>query len=171
MQLITEAYRDQNRQLHEVNAAYGTSGAKWREKTRRMSDWGRLPILDYGAGKATLAKSLGPAYRVTNYDPCIHGFDGEPLPHPVVVVGDVMEHVEPDLVDFVLSHIRSLTQQTALFVINCQPSKKTLPDGRNTHICLHPPDWWENKIVGAGFAIREKGGNEVETWLICSPST
>ena len=95
MTLITDAYREQNRALHASNEHYGTSGKAWAPEVRVLADWGRKAILDFGCGKATLARRLGPAYRVTSYDPCIEGLDATPEPHPVVVCGDVLEHVEP----------------------------------------------------------------------------
>jgi hypothetical protein len=168
--IITEEYREQNRLLHETNPHYGISGSKWREFARDMSDWGRKPILDFGAGKCTLAKSLGPAYRVTNYDPCIPELNNEPEPHPVVVCGDVMEHVEPDLVDSVLNTIRGLCMAKALFVVALGPSSKTLADGRNSHISQHPAEWWHERLEANGFKITEskpmdKTGYTV--WFIC----
>ena len=166
---ITEAYREQNRLLHEQNASYGISGAKWREFARTLSDWGRKAILDYGCGKCTLAQSLGPAYRVTNYDPAIPEYAQEPQPHDIVICGDVMEHVEPECVDSVLKDIRRLTKQKALFVIALAPSGKTLPDGRNTHISINPPEWWRERLKEAGFAIekqKEMQPQEGTTWFI-----
>lgn len=174
--IITEAYREQNRKLHETNEKYGTSGRVWREFVRNISDWGRRDILDFGAGKRTLSQSLGPAYRVTDYDPCIPGLDAEPEPHDIVVCGDVMEHVEPELVENVLAKIRTLTKHKAFFVIAMLPSTKTLPDGRNSHLSLHDDEWWREKIEAAGFEIIESKSMRKEaidrspgtTWFIAT---
>ena len=62
MMLITEDYREQNRQLHADRADYGTSGRAWAPQVRPLADWGRKAILDFGCGKATLSQRLGPAY-------------------------------------------------------------------------------------------------------------
>lgn len=169
MTIITEEYRELNRQLHEQKAGYGTSGAHWRAMVRPLSHWGRKRILDWGCGVATLSKSLGPAYSVTNYDPCIPGLDAEPEPHPVVVCGDVLEHVEPDLLDNVLAELRRLTQEVAFFVIALQPSSRFLPDGRNCHLILESPDWWRGKIEAAGFTVKQQKPAERThglTWFI-----
>lgn len=160
--LITPEYRALNAQLHADNPSYGVSGHKWRDKVRQMSSWGRLPILDFGCGKATLAKSLGPAYHVTNYDPCIEGMDATPEPHPVVVCGDVLEHVEPSCLVSVLAELWRVTQGKALFVIHLTPAKKTLADGRNTHLIVKPMDWWRETINEAGFRILEIGADSKE---------
>jgi 2-polyprenyl-3-methyl-5-hydroxy-6-metoxy-1,4-benzoquinol methylase len=166
--IITESYKELNRQLHETNPNYGVSGSKWRDFARNLSDWGRKPILDYGCGKQTLAKSLGPAYHVTGYDPCIPGLDTTPEPHPIVICGDVMEHVEPEYIEPVLKQIRELTKEKAFFVIALGPSQKTLADGRNSHISQHDADWWRGKLIDAGFTIakekpQEKG--QGATWF------
>lgn len=155
--LISEEYRELNRQLHQTNDAYGVSGHKWRQKVRELSSWGRQPILDYGCGKASLAKSLGPAYMVTNYDPAIEGLDTSPEPHPVVVAGDMLEHIEPDCLTAVLADLWRVTSNKALFVVHLGPAKKTLPDGRNTHLIQKPPGWWQQTITDAGFRILETG--------------
>lgn len=160
--LITPEYLSLQKQLHATNNSYGVSGRKYADIVRPMCKWGRLPILDYGCGRQTLAEALGPAYRVTNYDPCIEGLDTPPEPHPVVTCTDVLEHIEPDLVDNVLTNLRRLTLQTALLVINTGPAKKILADGRNAHISMHPPEWWMERIEAAGFKVTnhfEESGN------------
>ncbi len=162
MTLITDAYRTQNRALHASNEHYGTSGKAWAPRVRELSDWGRKAVLDFGCGKATLARRLGPAYRVTNYDPCIEGLDATPEPHPVVVCGDVLEHVEPDCLDAVLAELRRVTQDVGLFVVHLSAARKTLPDGRNAHLIQQPAAWWADRIRTAGFGIEKLNANEHE---------
>lgn len=160
--LMTPEYLTLQKQLHASNTSYGTSGQRYADIVRQISNWGRLSILDYGCGKQTLAQALGPAYRVTNYDPCIEGLDTPPDPHPVVACTDVMEHIEPEFIDTVLADLRRLTITTALLVINTGPARKILADGRNAHISMHPPEWWLDRIAAAGFRVTgqfEEGGN------------
>lgn len=167
--LITPEYRELNRRLHQENENYGTSGQNWRNAVRELSEYGRLSILDWGAGKCTLAKSLGPAYRVTNYDPCIEGLDTPPEPHDVVVCGDVMEHVEPDLVMNVLREIRAHMKIRGLFVIGMMPAKKTLADGRNAHLSLHSQEEWAAKLTAAGFEVAEQSDHNEKghnSWFV-----
>jgi hypothetical protein len=76
--LITDAYRDQNRLLHDSNPSYGTSGARLAKIVRkRMQELGTQSVLDYGCGKRTLEQALG--IPIANYDPCIPGLDQPPL--------------------------------------------------------------------------------------------
>lgn len=169
--LITPEYRELNRKLHTDNEQYGTSGHHWRNAVRELSEYGRRSILDYGCGKQTLKESLGPAYRVTGYDPCIEGLDTPPEPHDVVVCGDVMEHVEPDLVMNVLKDVRRLCKVRGLFVIGMQPAKKTLADGRNAHLSLHTQEEWVAKLTEAGFTVVEQSNPEEKghnSWFVVS---
>ena len=169
--IITDEYRELNRKLHQDNEHYGTSGQKWRDAVRELSEYGRLTILDFGCGKQTLKAALGPAYRVTGYDPCIEGLDTPPEPHDVVVCGDVMEHVEPDLVMNVLLEIRRLMKVRGLFVIGMMPAKKTLADGRNAHLSLHTQAEWVEKLTAAGFKVVEQSDPAEKTthnsWYVC----
>ena len=165
-QIISDEYREQNRVLHETNPHYGVSGSKWRGVVREISDWGRLPILDFGCGKQTLSKSLGPAYRVTDYDPCIPGLDTPPDPHPVLICGDVLEHIEPELLDNLLAETRRLCTRRGLFVVHLTPAKKHLPDGRNAHLIQKPKAWWSLKLIEHGFQIIKDGGEDQEAWFI-----
>ena len=115
--------------------------------------------------------SLGPAYRVTNYDPCVPQYSDEPEPHPIVVCGDVMEHVEPEYVDAVLEKVRSLTTIKAVFIICLAPALKHLDDGRNAHLSIHPQEWWADRLEANGFTIdRQSKSKETENnaWFIVS---
>lgn len=169
MMQITDAYREQNRALHASNEHYGTSGKVWAPKVRLLADWGRKAILDFGCGKATLACRLGPAYQVTNYDPCIEGLDVTPAPHPVVVCGDVLEHVEPACLGGVLAELRRVTQEVGLFVVHLTAAKKTLPDGRNAHLIQQPAGWWSDRITTAGFGIETQTASEHEAVFVVRP--
>jgi len=168
--MISDTYKELNRQLHETNPRYGISGKNYADTIRKLSMWGRLTILDYGSGKCTLSQALGPAYRVTDFDPCIEELSAMPLPHDVVVCTDVMEHVEPEFIKAVLDDIRGLTKRVAFFSISLVPAKKTLADGRNAHISLHPQSAWAEMLEGAGFTIDNQTVEDEEhnAWFIVS---
>ena len=154
LQIISAEYVAENKHLHETSEIYGTSGAKYRDIVRPLAHWGRKSILDYGCGKETLAAALGPAYRVFGFDPAVPGRDTCPGPHPIVVCTDVLEHVEPDYLTNVLADLRRLTVEKALIAVALSPSSQTLTDGRNAHLILQTPDWWEARLKGAGFTIQ-----------------
>lgn len=163
---ITSEYLELNRELHHTNMAYGTSGGKWGgvvlELCREHECWS---VLDYGCGKQTLATSLSNPIWLTGYDPCIEGLDERPEPHDLVVVGDVMEHIEPECLDDVLEDIALLTNKVALFVIATRAAVKNLPDGRNAHLIVEPLDWWKQRL-GEHFEFT-KDVDEREGEFIC----
>jgi len=143
--LISEEYRELNRQLHEQNPGYG-GGYKWAEFIKKFSDG---TILDYGCGKGKLS-SLLPDLEIVEYDPAIKGKDALPEPADTVVCVDVIEHVEPEYLDDVLKHLISLTKKKLLLVIACRPGNKYLPDGRLAHLIVKDEEWWKNKLKEHG---------------------
>jgi hypothetical protein len=73
-----------------------------------------------------------------------------PKPSDILVCTDVLEHIEPTLLDNVLDHIERLTREVALLVISCRPANAVLPDGRNAHLIIETPDWWLEKLLARG---------------------
>lgn len=144
MTLISEAYREQNKQLHEAGF-YGTSGHKMVHQVLELCESrGSMDILDYGCGQRTLEFALGVPIR--NYDPCIPGLDRVPQPAEIVVCGDVLEHIEPECLDAVLDDLKRLTKGVGLFHVDTRPAQKMLPDGRNAHLIQQPATWWFPKF-------------------------
>jgi hypothetical protein len=60
---------------------------------------------------------------------------------------DVLEHIEPHLLDSVLDHLKSLAVQALFATVHCGPAKKILSDGRNAHLIQQPPSWWLPKLM------------------------
>lgn len=140
----TEEYKALQQQLHAAGG-YGTSGHKHAERiTDFAKKLGTRSVMDYGAGQQTLAKAM--PFAITNYDPFIEGLDNEPAPHDLVVCSDVLEHIEIDCLDNVLSHLESLTIKMLFVDIACRPAKKVLADGRNAHLIQQRPMWWAKKL-------------------------
>ena len=85
--LISENYREMNKQLHETREDYGAghATAKWIPQILELVAAVQAhSILDYGCGKGALKRAL-PAMVVTEYDPAIPGKDGAPQPEGFVV--------------------------------------------------------------------------------------
>lgn len=145
--MISEAYREQNKQLHKTRPDYGTSGQKWAQQVSNLATAnGITEILDYGCGKQTLGKVL-PLLTVTGYDPAIEGLEQPPEPHDLVVCTDVLEHIEPEHLNAVLDDLHRVTKKLGLFSASLVPARKTLPDGRNTHLLIKEPNWWILEIM------------------------
>lgn len=150
MQLITEAYRQLNRQMHKLVPEYGRSGAKNADNVLKICrQIGAKSVLDYGCGKQELAKAVSHLIQITGYDPAIPGLD-EAVSADLVVCADVMEHVEPEFIDNVLSHIFALSGLAAYFVISTVPGARRLPDGTLAHRSVHDGGWWESKLSAFG---------------------
>ena len=144
--LWTPQYKQLNEQMHIIRPDYGMSGKKYAQKVQMAYlMYGCMSVLDYGCGKTTLADSL-PQFKVTNYDPCIPRWSTRPGPHDLVACTDVMEHIEPEFIDKVLDDIKYLAKKVVFFSISTRPAAKTLPDGRNAHISIHPYTWWFEKL-------------------------
>jgi hypothetical protein len=71
-----------------------------------------------------------------------------------VISTDVMEHIDEPDVHSILADIFSYLpprddggESFAFFWISCRPAmRKTLPDGRNVHLCVREPDWWDEML-------------------------
>jgi hypothetical protein len=139
--LISPAYREQNELLHAARPDYGMGGRRW---TSRVVDIlnaiGGKSVLDYGCGKGMLRAAIG-GIEVFEYDPAIEG-KTEAVPADLVVCTDVLEHIEPDLLGNVLSHLASMTRKRLFFNIATRSAGKCLPDGRNAHLLVRPGFWW-----------------------------
>ena len=103
--------------------------------------------------------------RVQCYDPGVPEYADPPTPAEMVVCIDVLEHIEPELIDDVLDHLEELTESFLFATVHTQPAGKKLPDGRNAHLIQKPAEWWLPKIMERftlkGFNQRDKNGFEV----------
>lgn len=141
--MITQEYKQLNKELFNRDRNYGTSGHVWADLVKKHCDTPRS-ILDYGCGRRTLEQELG--FPIQNYDPCIEGYDEPPDPADFVVCTDVLEHIEPEQLDAVLDDLKRVVRKKALFVIATRPAGKTLADGRNAHLLIKSAPWWLSQL-------------------------
>ena len=141
---ISQEYLDLNRDLHERDSSYGTSGRHYAPiilSTAR--NYGAVDVLDWACGKGTLAPILrANGLETFEYDPAIPGKDAAPKPADLVYAGDVMEHIEREYIGAVLDNLRDLTKKAILLTVATRPALKTLADGRNAHLIVEPLEWW-----------------------------
>jgi hypothetical protein len=142
--LISPEYLELQRQLH-AKGNYGTSSGRWIYTISSLAaKYECRDILDYGCGEGNLKKSLGE--KVREYDPCQSGKDADPEPADLVVCTDVLEHIEPDYLDRVLTHLSSKVRKAFFFTIALYPARKKLADGRNAHLIVESADWWRERL-------------------------
>lgn len=143
--LISEEYRALNAQLHRDNLAYGVGGGRHAPIVLKLAESTKAnSVLDYGCGKGGLAKAM--PYGICEYDPAIPGKQESPKPADLVVCTDVLEHIEPERLRFVLDDLRRVTRKVGYFVIHMGPAQKTLADGRNAHLLQRDRSWWTQKL-------------------------
>jgi len=168
-ELITASYRELNKQLHESNPLYGSSGIKHIETVTKLAESiGTKSVLDYGCGKGLLGKGL--PFPIWEYDPAIEGKDELPRPADLVVCTDVLEHIEPELLRPVLTDLARCTQKVGYFIVHTGPAKKTLADGRNAHLIQKGKDWWV-KVLGKFFDVAKVVEEKAELRIIVGPKT
>lgn len=164
--LISQEYRQQNKQLHESRHDYGVGGHKHARQVKELAEaMNTKDILDYGCGKRTLEDALG--FPIQNYDPAFDELAASPQPADLVICTDVLEHVEPECLDEVLDDIRRCCKKMAFLTIATRAAVKTLPDGRNAHLIQKDLKWWLPKLWDRFtlMSVHNMGGQEL--WVCC----
>lgn len=163
--LITEEYRKMQQHLHE-NPKYGVASIGYAPLVAQVIELiGAQELLDYGAGKGrlgqTLKQHLKRPLNIAHYDPAIPEWSASPAPCGLVACIDVLEHIEPDLIDNVLDDLQRVTRGVGIFTVDTGAAIKVLPDGRNAHLIQQPVAWWLAKFLSRfelnRFERMEKG--------------
>lgn len=144
-ELISEEYRELNSRLHTDNLAYGVGGGKHANTVLALAkSLQTTSVLDYGCGKGYLGKHL--PFPIWEYDPAIPEKADAPRPADLVVCTDVLEHIEPDKLRFVLDDLHRCTKKIGFFSIHTGAAGKTYANGQNTHLIQKPRRWWEKQL-------------------------
>lgn len=149
--LISEGYREMQRILHD-NPDYGVASVHYAPLVADiLNTVGATELLDYGAGKGRLGQTLRDSFdlrlRLHHYDPAIPAWSAPPEPCRFVACIDVLEHIEPELLDNVLDDLKRVTLGVGVFTVHTGQAAKFLPDGRNAHLIQRPPAWWLPKFM------------------------
>jgi hypothetical protein len=141
---ITSGHTEAHKALHK-DLSYGLDGRKHKAVVEKLSQSMKTPsIMDYGCGKGTLSSSL--PFPVWEYDPAIAGKDNVPRPADLVICTNVLQMVEPEMLDNVLGDLVRCTRVCLFAVIETGPSDRVLPDGRNLNLIQKDKDWWHKKL-------------------------
>lgn len=157
MKLISDGYKQCLKQKYRDSfrpraPSWGLSGGRYAGEwvAKIVENYDIKTALDYGCGQATLSACIG-GVKWTNYDPGLPEY--EKLPegkYDMVVSSDVLEHIEPPLLDNVIQHKASYT--TKIFAADI-PTDKTGNllaggpyHGHDEHLTVENVDWWQEKI-------------------------
>ena len=149
--LISDEYRKMQQQMHE-NPEYGKASLAFVDVVSDVIEKTHATeLLDYGAGKGRLAQALRAhvkwPIKVFQYDPAIPEWSAPPPPCRLVVCIDVLEHIEPTLIENVLDDLKRVTLGAGIFTVHTGPAVKILPDGRNAHLIQQSAEWWLPQIM------------------------
>lgn len=150
MALIDHAYQQQLMQLH--SAGKFNHGAKAYQIVQHfINKYQPQSMLDFGCGHGALIATINqhhPNIELAGYDPGNPAFASLPTrTFDAVVSTDAIEHIEPAFLADTLTTIGGLMQRCGCFRIACYPAKKSLPDGRNAHLIVQPPEWWREQLL------------------------
>jgi len=144
----SEEYASTLRKLHDEEESFG-GGSQAHIVAQLIRALKVKNLSDYGAGKKRLEYRLTHEFGIrisySGYDPAYPEY-GDPEPADLVCCIEVLEHVEPDLIDMVLAQLQKITIGFGFFTVHTSDSGKFLIDGRNAHILQRPISWWLPKI-------------------------
>jgi len=174
--LISVDYLEQQKTLHQ-NPNYGVASLSFAPIVAdliRQID--AKSISDYGAGKKNLLVGLNKngisGIDYYPYDPVFPEY-GPPKTADLVCCIDVLEHIEPNLIDNVISDLAEITVNIGFFSIHMGPAGKFLTDGRNAHLIQKPTSWWLPKISKHFDVLHLQShqmmGNGI--WLVVNPKS
>lgn len=148
--VISEEYLKMQQELH-LNPSYGTASLHFASTIATIIKEQNIQSLsDYGAGKKKLLKGLiSHGINLKNYYPYDPAFPeyGAPKQAELVCCIDVLEHIEPELLDNVIQDLANITTNLGFFSIHMGPAIKFLSDGRNAHLIQKSSSWWLQKLI------------------------
>lgn len=152
MALIDQNYQAQLATMHQ-GGKFNNGAKAYKLVKSFVNEYSPTSILDYGCGQGGLIatiKEFHPDITVSGYDPGNLNFNTVPTStFDAVVSTDAIEHIEPEFLEVTLTKIGDLMERCGFFRIACYPAKKSLPDGRNAHLIVQPPDWWQKQVLKA----------------------
>tara|TARA_B100001057_G_scaffold247036_2_gene247443 strand:+ start:34714 stop:35238 length:525 start_codon:yes stop_codon:yes gene_type:complete len=150
MKLYSGHYQNQLRKLHQLKSSFGSAG-KYKGLNEWIDKWKPQSLTDYGCGKGNVMIEIGKRYpecELQGYDPGVLQYNKIPeFATDLLMCTDVLEHIEPEMIDNVLQHINTLFKKSAFLLIDTREAIKTLPDGRNAHLIIEGKDWWTEKVT------------------------
>ena len=150
---ISGSYKEALQTKHSTDPNWGASRRQWGapDYVEQIKKRGYVnTILDWGAGKGQMRKLLkkeAPHIVYTPYDPGMPEYDVLPDgPFDMVISTDVMEHIEPDLIEETLRQMWNRTKYVLIQNIACSKAGSNFLygpyEGQNVHLIIEDTDWW-----------------------------
>jgi hypothetical protein len=145
--LVSDEYKKLLQHEHS-NSEWGVMAGQMIDKLETfLLENSAAEVLDYGAGSSSFKKALTlKNINVYEYDPGVPELDIVPDPKDYTICIDVLEHIEPELIDSVIKDLARVTKKKGFFTIAMYPAKRILKDGRNAHLILEDASWWISKL-------------------------
>ena len=144
---ISKEYQEALKEMHGRSQKWGVR-VEIPEKVKWcIEHYPIKSVLDFGCGKGAVVEEIKRQYphlEVYGYDPAFN--DVLPEKVDMIMSTDVLEHIEPHELDNTINDLRSRTNILQYHLIACHLAKKLLPDGRNAHLIIETPDWWQRKL-------------------------
>ena len=157
LNLISDSYKELLQKVHSDKKRQQGFGGKIKNVGKFLHfyhKWNPTSVLDYGCGKGQILQHFQQQFPNTEwygYDPAVQEYSViNKNNYECVFCNDVLEHIEPENLSHVLTHIKVLATNYIWLRIDTQPARKFLEDGRNAHLILENKDWWLSKLSSIG---------------------
>jgi hypothetical protein len=157
--ITSPEYQQQLKKLHEQKKNFGNRTVMPDMLKRLIESEEINSILDFGCGKGLLANEIKISYpKITVYgwDPAFNKENDLPNNVDLVITTDVLEHIELENLDDTLLKLKKISTRFQYHLIACHKAVVILPDGRNAHLIVRTPDWWQDVLRKLNFNILEE---------------
>lgn len=154
--IISSEYQKQLKKLHSQKENFGNR-VIIPDLLKELIEFEKInSILDFGCGKGFLSKEIKIQYPesvVYSWDPAFNNEEELPESVDLVITTDVLEHIEFENLNNTLLKLKKISTRFQYHLIACHKAVTILPDGRNAHLIIKTPDWWQDSLRRLDFNI------------------
>lgn len=147
--MLSDEYQKQLKELHNSKLNFGKRSTIPEILDSFIKTYDIRSILDFGCGKGEMVNSLKEKYpnmQVYGWDPAFNSLAELPIQVDMIISTDVLEHIEPNLLDETINDLLTRTNKLMYHLVACHKARTILPDGRNAHLIIETPDWWQRQF-------------------------
>jgi trans-aconitate methyltransferase len=152
---VSDSYLEQLKKLHAGKKGFGRTRRVPEMLLEAVARHGVRSMLDFGCGKGAMVELLReslPNVRVQGWDPAFNAPHELPDDVDMIVSTDVLEHIETEALSTTLLDLQARCRHQ-YHLIACHRAATLLPDGRNAHLIVEAPDWWQQRFLDMGCTI------------------